>query len=177
VAIKHAKVLEKLKENVGKCGKTGSFKEAIIDAGYSKSYAENGNLLKTKTWEELMEQYLKEEEILEAEKNQMTAKRLYDYTFPKSLTDEQIKEDIESHTGCKLVRIVRGEKVAQAFFYTPDNAAIGKSLDRIYKLKKKYDNTLTIKGNISKLSAEELEAAIAREISEALGTIAGEGEA
>lgn len=177
MAIKHAKVLEKLKENVGKCGKKGSIKEAIMDAGYSESYAENGSLLKTKAWEELIEEHLKDEDVLEAEKRQMNAKRLYDYFFPKELTDEQIKEDVESHAGCKLVRVVRGEKTVQAFFYTPDNTAIGKSLDRIYKLKKRYDNTLTIKGSLSKLSAEELEGAIAREISEALGSIAGEGEA
>lgn len=176
VEIKHRTVVEKMKENMGKAGKKGTIKEAMIDAGYSESYAENGDILKTKSWEELMDEYFPEEKIAEAEGQQMNAKRLYDYDFPSKLTDDEIREDIESHTGCKLVRIVRTEHRAQAFFYTPDNVAIGKSLDRIYKLKKKYDNTITLKGRIDKLSLEEVEAAIAGEISEALAALTEEGE-
>lgn len=133
MAIKHAKVLEKLKENVGKCGKKGSVKEAIMDAGYSESYAENGSLLKTKTWEDLMEEYLPDESLAKVHKELLNN---------------------EEHWKAR------------------DNA-----LDKAYKLKKRYDNSLTIKASISKLSAEELEGAIAREVSAALDALAGEGEA
>lgn len=177
VAIKHKQVLDKMSENLGKEGKTGTIKEAMVDAGYSESYAESGHIGSTKTWESLMEKYFNDEDVAKAESAQMTAKKLYDYDFPIKLTDEQIQHDIEKHAGCELVRLVRGEHRVQAFFYTPDNFAIGKSLDRIYKLKKRYDNTITLKGKISQLSTEELERAIAREVSEALGSLAGEGEA
>lgn len=177
VAIKHKQILDKMSDNLGKEGKKGTIKEAMVDVGYSKSYAESGHIGSTKTWEDLMEKYFNDEDVAKAEQAQMNAKKLWDYYFPVEVTDEQIQEDIESHAGCKLVRIVRGDHRVQAFFYTPDNLAIGKSLDRIYKLKKRYDNTITLKGKISQLSTEELEGAIAREVSEALSALAGEGEA
>jgi len=175
--IKHRIVFEKMKENLGKPGKKGTIKEAMMDAGYTQSYAEGGELFKTKGWDQLMDEYFPENKVAEAEQKQMNAKRIFDYDFPAKLSDEQIKEDVESHTGCNLVRIVRTEHRAQAFFYTPDNIAIGKSLDRIYKLRKKYDNTIKFKGEFSQLSADEIEDAIAREVFEALVALAGEGEA
>lgn len=176
VALKQKIVIEKLRENMGKDGKKGTMKEAMTDAGYSESYAENGDIKKTKTWNDLMEQYFSDEKIAAAEEKQMNAARLYDYQFSKKISDKQIREDVEAHTGCRLVRIVEGTVFKTAYFYAPDNTAIGKSLDRIYKLKKKYDNTIKLKKGLSELSDEEIDDFIAGEISEALGFLPGEDE-
>lgn len=56
----------------------------------------------------------------------------------------------------------------------PDYTARHKYLDSGYKLKKRYDTSITIKGYLGQLSPEELDAAIAGEISKALGTLTGE---
>lgn len=77
---------------------------------------------------------------------------------------------------CLLTRVHKEglEATKKDGVYTVDDYGVRhRYLDSAYKLKKRYDNTITIKGKISQLSTEEVEDAIAREVSEALGAIAG----
>lgn len=59
VAMKHKKVFEKMAENGGNLSK------AVRDCGYSKVYASNSTIQKTKTFQELAAKYLPDDLILE----------------------------------------------------------------------------------------------------------------
>ena len=60
---KHKRVLNRISENMGKPGKRASIKQAMIDEGYSESYAKSGLFQKTKGWGELTESFLPDEEL------------------------------------------------------------------------------------------------------------------
>lgn len=170
--IRQKKVVESILKNT----KVKSRCKAMIEAGYSPSYAYSGQITKTKTWNDYMDEHFSDDKVAKAEAIQLSASRLYDYEFPPTSKDADIKKDIESHSGCKLVRIYTTQYAKKAYFYTPDNVAIGKSLDRIYKMKKRYDNTIKIKRGISELSDAELEEIATGALSDALDSIAGAEE-
>lgn len=67
VAKKHRKVLQKMSANVGKRGRN-SISQAARDAGYSESYVRSGRLQKTKTWQQLVEQELPDNELMAVNK-------------------------------------------------------------------------------------------------------------
>ena len=63
VALKHKIVLNNLIKNTGKGGKN-SIVKAATDAGYSKSYAESGDLVKSETWIKLVDSVIPDSLIL-----------------------------------------------------------------------------------------------------------------
>lgn len=108
--IKQKKVLAKLLENNGNLGK------AMVDAGYSKNYADNPQLLtSTKTWEELMEKH-----------------------FPDSKIALKIEEGLEAN---RVISAVNTNKEATAgttdFIEVPDHAIRHKFVETALKVKRK----------------------------------------
>lgn len=111
----------------------------MIQAGYSKAYSKNPQQAKkTLSWAELMEEHFSDEELSRIEGEQLHASVIQNYVFTLSLTDEEIGAIIAKAPGAQLLKINRTSTNARAYFTTPDNISIGKSLDRIYKLKLKY---------------------------------------
>lgn len=133
VAIKHKMVLKKMLE------KGVSKEQAMKEVGYSDNYASHGNIIKSKTWPELMEEFL-----------------------PDDLLSKVHREGLGA------------TKSTKEFGEVEDYDARHKYLDSAYKLKKRYDNTITLKGGISQLSSREIEDAIAGEVSAALAALTGE---
>ena len=106
---KHREVLKKMVENVGL-----SRTEAMKQVGYSEHYAENGNVAKTDSWEELMKNYIPDELLAKRHKellNKREVFRVFNHT-----TGEYEKELAD----------------------TPDTNAVKAGLDMGYKLKGKY---------------------------------------
>ena len=90
VAIKHKAVLDNLtRKNKGKTGKK-SMTQAMIDAGYSKNYADSGDIKKTKSWDRLMDEYLPDSLIAETHHGLMVAKKLDYMLFVAEIKDEDI---------------------------------------------------------------------------------------
>lgn len=168
VAVKHKAVLK----NVGKCG---SVKQAAKEAGYSESYAKNGGITGTKTWDEIVEETFSDDKVATWHEELMNAVAIQHYVFPVSESDDDIIETL-AEFGFKVMRISHGDTCKRAYFPIVNTQARKAALDMIYKIKKRYDTTVTLKKGIRELSDAEVEGIIAEEISAALESIAGEGE-
>lgn len=71
VALKHKRIMRKIAEN------GGNFRKGIKKAGYSQDYADNPQkLLRTKTWHELMEEFIPDDKILRVLEEQLSAYRV-----------------------------------------------------------------------------------------------------
>lgn len=175
VAIKHKAVLEKIEENMGKPGKKGTVEEAMKECGYSESYARNGQLKDTRTWDQLMEEYLPDAEIAKHHKQLLHMSRVDHFPYSRAIPDEEIIELIRE-IGCEPKRIAHGDTANQIWYFAPDAIAKKNALDMAYKLKKRYDNTITLKGKLSTASDEEIEERIAGILSGIIGSLAGKGE-
>ncbi len=144
----------KIRGNVLK-GKAFTKKEVMEESGYSPSYADSGR--STKTLREVLEQYFPDDKIAQIEAAQLEASHIDHYVFTLSISDEEIKEVVESYPNCKLKKIVHTETTKHAYFYSPDNFAVAKSLDRIYKLKGSYSaQKVQIEDPMDGLSDEEI---------------------
>lgn len=149
-------------ENRGK-----SVSNSMVEAGYSPKYAHNPNqFTKTKTFIELMDEYLPEEMIAKRHDELANAGEIAHYTFPavikdqsvdnpnkraggkikakrpvgECISDAEIKTIVESVPGCKLIYIkydaFQGGKMA--FYQAPDSRSRKDALDMAYKLRGKY---------------------------------------
>ena len=119
VALKHKMVLDNLSKKIGKDGKN-TFTQAMIDAGYSKTYAESGEIKKKKTWQQLMEIYLPDDLLAEKHYQLLHAKELDYFVFPKSMKDEEIEERM-AEAGTKLIVVRNSDKGKMAFYAKPNS--------------------------------------------------------
>lgn len=154
--------MKKIVENRGK-----SISKAMEAVGYSPKYAHNPNqFTKTKTFIELMDEYLPDEMIAQRHDELANAGAIQHYTFPaiirervvdnpnkkaggkikakkpeaECISDEEIKTTIEAVPGCKLIYIkydaFQGGKTA--YFQAPDYKNRKDAIDMAYKLRGKY---------------------------------------
>lgn len=68
--LKQKIVVKNLVENGGSIGK------AVRDAGYSEAYATSGKITKTKTWAELMEEFLPDDTLAKTHQEALEAKKI-----------------------------------------------------------------------------------------------------
>lgn len=113
-------------------------KQVMKEAGYSESTATSGTPEVKKTWKELMDTYFPDDVVAKVEQSQLNASEISKFIFPATYSDEEIKEIVEGYPSCKLVRIRKSGNWKRAYYAAPDNIAVAKSLDRIYKLKGQY---------------------------------------
>lgn len=121
---------QKLVENGGNIGK------AMVEAGYSKATAKTPKkLTESLGWKELMKQQsIPDEELLKRHRELLDAVTMCHMTFPKSMTDEEIREIIEFLPKWSLIRVERDSKNAKAHFSKPDHATQIKVLTLAYRL-------------------------------------------
>mgnify|MGYP001594861755 CR=1 FL=1 len=150
VLTRHKLLIKKILENLGNGMSLG---EAMRQAGYSDSYSDNPQQLQgTDSWITLTDEYISDKELMEMHR--------------KLLHKEEVIAKNNNKSG--KVDIVRTGEI--------DPYAVKSALDMAYKLKKKYDNTITIKGKLSNLSDEEVEGRIAGILSGVIGALAGKGK-
>lgn len=148
-----------LLENHGK-----SVSKAMSKAGYSKATSKNPkNVTKSKTWKELMDEFLPETMVIKKHKQLMNASKLDLFVFPLSMNDDQIKELVESIPGCVLKKIEHGDTQNRAYYWVPDNKAQESAVDMAYKLRGTYKATEVKVTGLEKYKAlpqDQLEAII-----------------
>ncbi|MEK7524509.1 MAG: hypothetical protein AAB588_05790 [Patescibacteria group bacterium] len=174
VALKHRKVLE----NLGKAredGKKPTMEQGMIDAGYSPSYARAGQIKDTRAWNELLEVELPDNELTRHHNQLLNLSKIEHMVFPVAATQEQITQLIEE-CGCHAKRFMFSETQTHVWFFAPDGIAKKNALNMAYKLKKRYDNSITIKGKLSGLSDEEIRRRKSEIIAGVIGAIAGRGK-
>lgn len=121
-----------------------SVKQEAINVGYSESYADSGLFKKTKTWQELLNQYLPKEKLAIRHGELVDFSHLQQFTFPFKkgkavISDKQIQSVVESIPGCKLIEIVDNKIFGKvAFFLSPDGKIRKEALDLAYKLHGSY---------------------------------------
>lgn len=156
--MRQKKVIEKLVENGGK-----SVSKAMRDAGYSAATAKSPQkVTRSKSWKELMQEYFPDDVVAAAEAKQLNAARVDHYVFPLAMSDEEITAIVLSYPNTRMIRISVGQTAKRAYFWAPDNNAVAKSIDRIYKLKGSYSaEKITIESPFEKMSEEELDQRLA----------------
>ncbi len=111
----------------------------MLQAGYNKGYARNPDKLKkTASWQELMEKNLPDDLLAKRHHELLGSMEIGKFVFPNAVSDEEIKQVIESDSGLKLIKVIRNAAWARAYFSTPDNRSRKDALDLAYKLKAKY---------------------------------------
>jgi len=147
---RHKLVLKRISENLGKGISLG---DAMRREGYSESYANNPQQLRdTRSWDTLLKEELADGELMKVHRSLLNSTRLDHMVFPplstkkkkkggeetEIVTDEMIIEFLES-VDCKVKKIVHGEQARHVYFWSYDNQARDKALDKGYKLKGKYE--------------------------------------
>ena len=146
-----------------------SRQKAMIDAGYSPSYAATSNIKKTKTWTELMNEFLPEDLLAKTHNELLGASHIDHYDFPKGdkknlLSDEEIKAVVESVPGCKLIYIKPAQSVKTAYFSNPDSKIRKDAIDLAYKNRGLYAaEKIEVKTKLQQLSNKELAEHIAKQ--------------
>ena len=131
------KLVEIRRNNKGRKGIT--LGKLLLESGYAPNTAiRPTEVTKGKGWQLLMKKHFPDDKVAQVEEGQLNASRTSHYIFPQKEDNKIIKEIIESFPNCKLIKIRRQLNWKRAYFSSPDNMAIGKSLDRIYKMKKRY---------------------------------------
>lgn len=120
-------------------GEKISISKAMREAGMSKHTSRQPDkITKSKGWKELMDEHFDDEKLAITEAAQLNASHINDYVFDDTLSNEEIRNIFKSIPNCTVIKIIRRLGSKKAYFSTTDNVAVAKSLDRIYKLKKKY---------------------------------------
>ncbi|EKE25681.1 MAG: hypothetical protein ACD_5C00075G0013 [uncultured bacterium] len=130
---RRAKTVKDILENTGK-----SVSKAMLDAGYSPSYAKNPqDFKKTRKWKEIMDDKLSEEMVAEVHAELLKATKLEQAIFPLGVADELIRL-IVSEVGCVVMKIVELMGKKYVWYRAPDAAAKKAAVDMVYKLRGKY---------------------------------------
>lgn len=132
------RAVKKTIENLRK-SKPESMGKVLRDSGYPYSSSTVPNqITKSKGFQELMEQYLPEENVIREHGNLLTSSRHENYIFPRDENDKVIKEIVEAISGCKLIRIRQNNTAKRAYYWCPDNNSRKDAIDLAYKLRGRY---------------------------------------
>lgn len=149
---------KKVAENIGKGKPMG---EAMIEAGFSLSYSKSPDKLKnTKTWKQLMKDFLPDSEIAATHARLMKAHKVESMTFPRDVEDEEIIALLgEVRCVVRRIREIMGQKYV--WYWANDNKAQKDAVDMAYKLKGKYAaEKFDINRPLKDMTDDELMAAI-----------------
>lgn len=111
------------------------------DAGYSESYAQNPQRIRTtKKFREKFDEMITDEMVLEWHANLGQARKLDHMVFPLAVEDEDIEDFLRS-VNCVLRKIVHSTQSKHAYFWAFDNKAKKDAIDMAYKVKGSYAPT------------------------------------
>lgn len=157
----------KQKTAIKKVLKGTNISQAMEESNYAESTSKTtGKLTRSKAWEEIMEDVLPNEDLAEIHRQQLKSTRIDHMVFPlgpkgedddnfsgaKPDKDVEIKDEIVERTtltdkeiidmlaevNCTVKRIVHGQTARHVYFWSADNMARDKALDKAYKLKGHY---------------------------------------
>lgn len=161
---------KKVLENIGKQKGRKSLSRAMREAGYSETYSNNPQVLEnTKSFQELLTQYLPDSLLMESHQKLFKASKLTEYEFDPGVSEKEVKKIVNVEWNCRLVKIVNkmwGDNLHSriAYFFIPDNRAVKDALDMGYKLKGSYAaQKIEVKDPLAEMPDDELEAAIEEE--------------
>ena len=127
------------------------------EVGYSKHSAIVPQVLtESKTWREQMEDFLPDEKLLKAHQKLLSQKQVQYFTFPKSMSDEEIISQV-NRAGFEVITVNEAERSKYAFYSIDNSQAISKALEMAYRLKGRdsddKNKNLATDGEFSSLEA------------------------
>lgn len=156
MTLKQKKAIENL------VGNGGNVTAAMREAGYAEATVNTpGKLTKSKTWKELMGEFLPDQDLAQVHRGLLNSHRIDHMVFPLGPADEEeadilAEEGIEGSAqerttltdaeitellatvNCTVRKIVHGRTARHVYFWSPDAKAKTSALDMAYKLKGKY---------------------------------------
>lgn len=135
VAIKHRAVLTNLTKKVEKGGKN-TLKQAMLDAGYSERYATNQNITTKKTWKQITDEYLDDNELGKGHNELLNFKKIEYMLFSAEIKDEDIYE-LVNECGGIVKKIVHGIQGTHCYFFKADGRIRKDAIEMAYKVKGK----------------------------------------
>lgn len=119
--------------------KGGSLRKNIKDAGYSQKIADNPQqLLKSKSFQQLLDDVMPEYEVANLHKYLLKKKDLTYKTFPIKMSDFMIKSLFQK-AGVEIIKIYKDEKInKKVYFLVRDEDVLQKAIDMYYKVKGSY---------------------------------------
>lgn len=129
--------------------------EAMRQAGYSEASAKNPkNLTSSAAWQEMMDKYLPDIELVAVHREQLASKKLDSEVFPLGL-DELVIKSLLEEVGCTIRHreiVPEGKNAGiHVWFWAPDQAARSRALDLAYKLKGKMTQKVEHSGAVDGL--------------------------
>lgn len=117
-----------------------SQEQAMLDAGYSKSYSRNFyRIAQSRSWKELLEDLYPDEYVAEQLSSLMNARKLILYDFPTGTKDESIKKMFSVCGGeCCYIGIYQDSKdyvVKRAVGWLYNAEILDRAMEMVYKLK------------------------------------------
>lgn len=138
-AVRHRNVIKDMAVN------GGSLKKALKKNGYSKSVQETpSKVTKTKTFKQLLDQYLPESKLLDLHDKQLNSWRLQSMLFQKQVSDEDIFELLEG-VNCVVKKLVEIPTGKICFYICPDNMSRNKALELGLKLHKRLTDKIEVR--------------------------------
>jgi len=167
-ALRRRAVIDKVLQSVAN-GKPIPVSKAMLAVGYSPttSRAQVCRITGSKDWEDTLEERFPDAYLAEEHDKLIQAGELQHYDFPLNkekktppLTNDDIKQIIESVPGCRLIYVKDTLYSKTAYFSAPDNRVRKDAIEMAYKLKRRLTpDALVIdnrKTRIAKLTNKEL---------------------
>ncbi|HEC66809.1 MAG TPA: hypothetical protein ENI23_16160 [bacterium] len=127
-------VFTKVLESMGKV----SIGQAMRDQGYPVSTANNPQqLTRSKGWQKMLQEAFPHDMVLKYHHVLANSFKLGHSVFPLGIKDEDIVTLLDS-TNCTVVKIQYGEQAKHVWFWSPDNMARDRVLEKINKMKGVY---------------------------------------
>lgn len=142
VVTKHSRVITKAlngessKKNLGKSRRKSVY-EAMIEEGYSESYARSGQIKDTKSWTRLSGDRLHDDKLTNIHSQLLVAKKLDYMLFAQEILDKDIYE-LVNDVGCVVKKIVHGVAGTHVWFWSPDSKSRLDALGKAYQVRGKY---------------------------------------
>lgn len=135
---------------------TISVGEAMRRAGYSDASAKNPKLLTdSDDWEEAMDKYLPDVELLGKHRELLEAKKVEHVVYPLGL-DQMVIKELLNDVGCTPRHYEITPSGMHVWFWAPDQAARAKALDLAYKLKGKMTKKVEHSGAVDGLFGSDV---------------------
>lgn len=153
VTEKQKKVLEGIVK-----GKTK--KQAMLDAGYKESYANNGNIKKTETWSELESKYFNDKKVSKALEKLLNSTEIKVLTFPGHLKKEEVYKNLLKIGYRKKDVVIFIEDLQwKCYIRVINGTDVSNGTDRILKIKGRYapEQVEFDIGGLSRISDKDLD--------------------
>lgn len=126
-----------------------SVSEAMRRMKYKPGSSKNPQqLTRSKGMRELMDLVFPEDVIATKHRQLLNAHKIEHMVFPLAMTDEMITE-LLAQANCIVKKFMHSETQTHVWFFTADNQAQDKALDKVYKLRGEYapeEHDVNVKG-------------------------------